>query len=234
MATQPLAAIATQQTDTSAVSPQTRRLLTSGIVAGPLFFAVWALQAFTREGFDPSRHPASLLALGDHGWIQIGNFVVTGALFCACAEGVRRVMQPGKGGTWGPRLIGAFGAGLIISGVFVTDAGAGFPAGAPAGAPQLSWHGAVHEVGHLVALVSWTAACFVIRRRFAARGERGLSRLCIAAPLAVLVVGAWPQLDSLSVRILVATAIQFAFVAVVAARLRRGLAEAAAPRTNAW
>jgi hypothetical protein len=61
----------------------------AGIVAGPLFLVVWALQAFTRDGFDPGRHPLSLLSLGDLGWIQIANFVATGALFVACAVGLR-------------------------------------------------------------------------------------------------------------------------------------------------
>jgi hypothetical protein len=69
---------------------------------------------------------------------------------------------------------------LIVAGVFVTDAGAGFPAGAPAGAPEMSWHGALHEVGYLVVMLSWTAACFVFRRRFAALGQRGWARVCVA------------------------------------------------------
>ncbi|MGH3385996.1 MAG: DUF998 domain-containing protein [Nocardioidaceae bacterium] len=208
----------THQTATPRVS--TTRLLAGGIVAGPLFLVVWALQAFTREGFDPSRHPLSLLSLGDLGWVQIANFVVTGTLFAACAVGMRRALQLGLGGTWGPRLIGAFGAGLIGAGVFVTDPGAGFPTGAPAGAPEVSWHGALHEVGYVVAMLSWTAAAFVLRRRFAARGERGLSRLCVTAVAAVLVVSAWPHLDSLSIRIVIATGIQFGLVAVLAAHLR--------------
>ncbi len=38
-----------------AASPQTARLLSGGIVAGALFLAVWALQAFTRDGFDVGR-----------------------------------------------------------------------------------------------------------------------------------------------------------------------------------
>ena len=50
-------------------------LLTSGMIAGPLFIIVSLILAFTREGFDLVRHPASLLALGHLGWIQIANFV---------------------------------------------------------------------------------------------------------------------------------------------------------------
>lgn len=93
---------ASQQPATPGVSHQTARLLTAGIVAGPLFLALWVLQAFIRDGFDPGRHPISLLSLGHLGWIQIANFVVTGALFVACAVGLRRVLHPGPGGTWDP------------------------------------------------------------------------------------------------------------------------------------
>jgi len=56
-------------------------LLTGGVVAGPLFVAVGLAQAFTRAGFDPVRHPLSLLSLGDLGWLQITNFVTAGLLF---------------------------------------------------------------------------------------------------------------------------------------------------------
>ena len=217
---------ASQQTATPAVSQQTARLLTAGIVAGPLFLVVWALQAFTRDGFDPGRHPLSLLSLGDLGWIQIANFVVTGALFVACAVGLRHVLHPGPGGTWGPRLVGAVGAGLMVAGVFVTDAGAGFPAGAPAGAPETSWHGALHDVGYVMVTLSWTAACLVFRRRFAALGQRRWARACVATVVAALVLGGWPDLDSFSIRIVISTAVQFGLVAAVAARLRRGLLDA--------
>jgi hypothetical protein len=218
---------ASQQTATPGVSHQIAWLLTAGIVAGPLFLAVWALQAFTRDGFDPGRHPISLLSLGQLGWIQIANFVVTGALLVGCAVGLRHVLHRGRGGTWGPWLVGAFGAGLILAGVLVTDAGAGFPSGAPAGAPKLSWHGALHEVGYLVALVSWTAACFVFRGRFATLGRRrGWARACVATVAAFLVLSGWPDWNSLSIRIVIATAVQFGLVAAVAARLRRGLPQA--------
>jgi hypothetical protein len=112
---------------------ETARLLAAGVVAGTLFLDVWALQAFTRDGSDSTRHPLSLLSLGALGWIQIANFVVTGWLFVACVVGLRRVLHAARGGTWGPRLVGTFGAGLILAGLFFTDAGAGFPVGAPAG-----------------------------------------------------------------------------------------------------
>jgi Protein of unknown function (DUF998) len=68
-------------TPPAAPTAQTARLLGCGIVAGPLFLAVVFLQAFTRDGFDLSRHPLSLLSLGELGWVQMANFVVTGVLY---------------------------------------------------------------------------------------------------------------------------------------------------------
>ena len=208
-------------TQEATIAIRTTRLLACGIVAAPLFPVAALIQAFTRDGFDLNRHPISLLSLGDHGWIQITNFVVTGVLYIACAAGLRRVLGRGRGGTWGPRLVAALGVGLILAGVFVTDAGAGFPAGAPEPRPEMSWHGALHELGFLVVTVSWTAACFVFRRRFAGVGQRGWARACIAAVVAVTVLIAWPDLDSFSVRAVVASALQFGVLAAVAAHLIR-------------
>jgi hypothetical membrane protein len=215
-----------QQTAPPPAAVETPRLLACGVVAGPLFVAVSLIQALVRDGFDLRRHPISLLSLGELGWIQTANFVVTGVLVVACAAGMRRVLRPGRGGTWGPLLIGALGAGLIVAGVFVTDAGAGFPPGAPAGAPgQISWHGILHEVGFIVAFLSCTAACLVFARRFATRRQWGWVAAGGAAALAALVLKLWPDPDGISVRLVLASAILFGFVAAVAARLATELTD---------
>jgi hypothetical protein len=206
-------------------SVKTVRLLVCGIVAGPLFVALWLIQALTRDGFDPNYHPVSLLSLGSMGWVQIVNFVATGALLVACAVGMRRALHPGRGGSWGPRLLAANGVGLLVAGVFLTDAGAGFPPGAPAGAPdRISWHGLIHEVGFVVASVSWLVFCAVLLRRFVALKQIGWVVASIVAPIAVLVVEAWPDLDTLALRLMIGSAISFGFVASLAAALARGVA----------
>lgn len=107
--------------------------LTAGIVAGPLFIIAALVQAFTREGFDWVRHPASLLSLGDAGWIQIANFVLSGILFIMCGIGLRRALTTGIGSRWASRLFVIFGLALIVGGVFTADPGLGFPPGAPEG-----------------------------------------------------------------------------------------------------
>jgi hypothetical protein len=90
--------MAPQTTTTTTASARIRPLLTAGIVAGPLFLVVWFVQAMVRDGFDPHRHPISLLALGGAGWVQIANFVLAGSLFIACAVGMRRAMGATTGG----------------------------------------------------------------------------------------------------------------------------------------
>jgi hypothetical protein len=197
-------------------------LLACGIAAAPLFLAVVLVQAATREGFDLTRHPISLLSLGDRGWIQIANFVVTGGLYLACAIGMRRVLHPGPGGRWGPWLVGVHGLGMVVAGVFLADAGAGYPPGAPAGAPeQLTWHGLLHELGFITANLAWIGFCVVFARRFARLGRRGWSGVCLAVLAAVLVVSAWPHLESLSTRLVLSTALSSTLVAVIAHLVRR-------------
>jgi hypothetical protein len=200
-----------------------RNLLYCGIVAGPLFIAASLIQAFTRTGFDLARHPLSLLSLGSLGWVQIVNFVVSGILYVLGAVGQRAALRQSRGGTWGPLFVGFSGIGLIIAGVFTADAGAGFPPGAPAGAPTMCWHGLLHEIGFMLSFVGAIGACAVFARRYAAIGRRGWMVAALATPVAALVVAGWPDLNTLSVRLVIATAILFGFLtAVMAQVLKQG------------
>ena len=198
-----------------------RRLLSAGLAAGPVLGLTWLAQGLVRDGYDFTRHPMSLLALGEGGWVQIASFCATGGLMLACAAGLRRTLTDGPGARWAPRLVAAIGVGLIAAGVFTTDPGAGFPAGAPEGAPVLSAHGILHEVSHLVVVAAWIALCFVLRTRFAREGDRAWARACVAAvPIAIALV-AFPHLDSFPVRIVVASVLQLGFVGLAARRLAR-------------
>lgn len=151
----------------------TRSLLGYGVIAGPLYVLVSLAQTLTRDGFDLSRHQWSLLSNGDLGWIQITNFVVTGLMIIAFAVGLRRVLRPGLGATWAPRLVGVYGASLIAAGAFRADPALGFPVGAPEEVTEVSWHGILHFAAAGVGFGCLIAACFVLARRFSAEGRRG-------------------------------------------------------------
>lgn len=164
----------------------TRGFLLCGAVAGPLFVLTVLIQDYTRPGFDPRRQALSLLALGEWGWVQVVNFVLAGVLNLLYAAGLRRRLHPGRAGTWGPRLIGAYGLGLFAVGVFRTDPAQGFPPGV-ATPTHPSFHGAVHALGGLFVFLALTAALAVFGRYLLARQERGWAVYCLAT--AVLLLG---------------------------------------------
>jgi hypothetical protein len=199
----------------------TRLLLAGGVVAAPLFLALWAVQAFTREGFRPAFHPVSLLSLGDAGWVQIASFVLTGALLVGAGLGLRRTSPPGAGATWTALLVALMGAGLVVAGVFVTDAGAGFPEGAPAGAPQLSWHGALHEAGFILTQLAFVALSVLLAVRSRRARRRGWMLVSILALVAAVGVAAVGSPDTMGIRLVASSAIELGLVATIAARALR-------------
>ncbi|MFG1650802.1 DUF998 domain-containing protein [Micromonospora sp. NPDC049275] len=197
----------------------TRALLAGGVLAGPLFGVVAAAQVLTRDGFDLSRQPLSLLALGDLGWIQTANFVLTGLLALAGAVGLRRTLSGEPGGTWGPALIAVHGLGLIIAGVLVSDPSMGWPAGAPEGTPDsVSWHAIGHGVGAGLAFGSLPIACLVFARTWWRAGQRLRAAFSLGCALAVVAVLAWPDQDTLSVRMALACVPTFGWLTALCAR----------------
>ncbi|RQW85216.1 DUF998 domain-containing protein [Micromonospora globispora] len=203
----------------------TRTLLAGAIAAGPVFGVVAAAQVLTRDGFDLSRQPLSLLALGELGWIQIANFVVSGLLSLAGAAGMRRALGGTPAGTWGPALVAVFGIGLVVAGVLVSDPSMGWPAGAPEGAPEtLSWHAVGHGVGAMLAFGSVTIACLVFARRFLHSRQRGWAAFSVLCAVATVVVMAWPDQDSISIRLAVGSAVIFGWLSAVSVSIRSHIA----------
>ncbi|MET9959935.1 DUF998 domain-containing protein [Streptomyces sp. NPDC006326] len=166
-------------------SPAVRRWLTGGMAAGPVFLAAGAAQGLARDGFDFRRNALSQLALGQAGWIQTANFLLAGALLVVGAVSLRRVLGRSPGGTWGPVLVGVFGASFWAAAAFPADAGAGFPAGAP-DATVMSGHGVVHMAAGMVGYLALCAAFVVFAGSLAARGHRRWAVTSRLAPVAVL------------------------------------------------
>ncbi|MET7394800.1 DUF998 domain-containing protein [Dactylosporangium sp. NPDC005572] len=144
------------------------RSVTPAVLAAPLFVAAAAAQAATRDGYDLTRHPVSMLALGDLGWIQTTVFVATALLTLAAVPAAQRLA-----GGWTPRLLALIGAGLLIAAAFEMDRADGFPVGTPAGPPStFSWHFIVHNVGGSLSFLSMLALCFVLSRRLTTAWRR--------------------------------------------------------------
>jgi hypothetical protein len=198
------------------MSTSSRTLLIGAVVATPLFVVLWAAQAFTREGFRPTYHPMSLLSLGDGGWVQVLNFVVVGLLIIGGGVGLGRTLGGGRLTRWIAVLIVLLGIGLVVAGVFVTDAGAGFPVGAPSGAPVMSWHGAVHEVGFVLTQLAFIAAGIVLAVKFGRARRRAMAAGCIAAVVAAVLVAAVGDPETLAIRLVVSSTIELGLISAVA------------------
>jgi hypothetical protein len=153
---------------------QTKLLLAGGVLAGPIYILVGIAQILTRAGFDITRHPLSMMSLGDLGWIQITNFIVTGLLVIAAAIGMRRLAQADKHLRRGALLIGIYGLGVVGGGLFVTDPALGSPPGTPDTYPTtMSWHGLLHFIFGQIGFLALIVASFVYARYFAKNNSRG-------------------------------------------------------------
>jgi Protein of unknown function (DUF998) len=161
---------------------------------------------------------------GDLGRIQIANFLVTGILVIACSKGMRQVMHPGRGGTWGPLLVGAYGLGLVGAGIFVADPALGFPPGTPAGPPAtISQHGLLHFVSGGLGFLGLIAACFVFANRFAALQQFGWAAYSAATGLiffaAFFGVASGSKKAWIIVAFTVAVVLAWLWISLLAARL---------------
>jgi hypothetical membrane protein len=208
--------------ETTSAATLTRVLLACGVMIAPVFMGVGIVQVLTRPGFDIKHLAISSLSLGDLGWIQIANFEITGLLAIACAVGLRRALRGGRGGTWGPVLIGVLGVGTIVSGIFNPDPAFGFPPGAPAGMPEtMSTHATIHTIASMASFASMTTACFVLGRAFASIGRGKWAIYCVASGILVpvlLVLGLSTK-DWVGVFLAVMVAIGFGCISAASARL---------------
>jgi hypothetical protein len=144
---------------------------------------VFLVDGATRPGYSPARLSVSALSLGERGWVQVGNFILTGMLIGACAVGLWRALPDVPGSTWGPVMLAAFAVGLIAAGAFVMDPPSGYPPGLePAGAAGRSWHGIAHDVASMVVFTALPAAALVLARAF--WGMPGLRWLAVASIVA--------------------------------------------------
>lgn len=157
-------------------------LLACGVVAPLLNGVVILVLGAIRPGYDAWIVPDSNLELGPGGWMQITNYIVTGALLLAFAVGVRLRLRAGRGSTAGPVLLGVYGLTFVVIGPVRPDPGLGYPPGA---SDALTVHGAVHILFGLAQFASLIAACFVLARSDEALERRGWHRYSIATGLLV-------------------------------------------------
>lgn len=163
----------------------TRIGLVAGVIASVIFIAVSTEEALTRDGFDLKRHAISMLSLGERGWIMAATFLVTGALVLGLARSLRGL----HAGRSAPLLVGGFGVGLVLAGIFPAPRGLGFPAGTPVDMqPEMTTTAILHSAGFNVAFGCLIAACFVFAKAYHSRGRGRVAAACLVTGLGLPVL----------------------------------------------
>lgn len=200
----------------------TRSMLGWGVVAGPFYVAFGLVLALTRDGFDLTRHSLSLLTLGDGGWMQVLNLVLTGAMAIVAGWGMRRAIRDrGRGASIAVMIAGA---AIILAGVFRPDPMDGFPTEAE---PVFSATGALHLAAGGIEFVALAVAAFVIAGFFASRDQRGraaASRIAGVVIIATFLAGAALSRDVAGVALLwIAVLASFAWLLITSVWVYRAV-----------
>jgi hypothetical protein len=168
----------------------TRSLLGYGVVAGAFYLVVGLALALTRQGFELTSHPLSLLMLGDRGWMQRANIIVTGAMTLAAAVGFARALAPSAAGRRTGVLLGVYGVALVAGGLFPPDPMEGFP---PGSTDDATITGVLHLAAGGIGFLALSSAALVVAGWITETGSpRGgaLSRAAAAVILGGFLGGA--------------------------------------------
>lgn len=153
----------------------------AGMVCPVLFVTVFTVYGWLCPGYSPTSMFVSELSLGPYGWVQMLNFVLTGALMVVFGRGLAVHFTTGAASRAGPVLVQCMGVSLMVSGLFATDPSAMFD--------QASAHGVVHGIFGAIFFTLAPVSCFVFYRRFRSdRPWRPLAAWTLAAGI-ILTLG---------------------------------------------
>jgi hypothetical protein len=210
------------------ISPADRRLLTAGQLAGILFCGVATYGIMTRPGFDLQRHAISVLSLGEGGWTMVSAFILSGLMTLACALGLSHIVKEGRGRRALPVLVGVYGLGLVLAGIFPAPAGYGFPAGTPEDQlPVMTPAAIMHSVAFMIAFSSLIIACFVAAARLP--GASALPSLAAGLLMPLLVGLGMSGIMAPGVAFFIAAIIGWAWLAIVVMQLAGQSVQAVGP-----
>lgn len=193
-----------------------------GVIAGPVFVLAFLFEGATRADYNWLRHPVSSLALGEFGWMQVVNFLVSGALLVIFATALWQRSR------WAAIFVGLAGIGLIGAGLFVTDPLGGYPPGTAARVVYTPL-GVAHDVFSLLFFLGLPLACIVFAIDFFRTGHQWLALDSVLTPIGFLVLfvlagigfgqtPGWVEWGGLFQRLSIV--IGFAWITVVALSLR--------------
>lgn len=187
-----------------------RLMLHAGIAAALLFFIVPTILIYTRAGFDIERHAISMLSLGEGGWVMKTVFIASGLLVLSCAYGLYTELSRAPGGIAASLLVAAYGAGLILAGIFDAPEGLGFPPGTPMDQqPEMTTAAILHSIAFMIAFGGLILSCFAFAYHFWQTEQAVWAAISVAAGIAM------PVLIGLGMSMTVAPGIAFYWAAML-------------------
>ncbi len=154
----------------------------AGIVGPILFVAVFTIEGFLRQGYNPLTTYISDLSIGDRGIVQILNFIVFGFLFLIFSYGVTLEFRERNLSLMGPRVFTVMAVLLILSGPLVTQ-----PAGTPLS--EMTWMGMLHNILGACFFVLGPVSCYVFWRSIRADpGWTSIRGITLAAGILLTII----------------------------------------------
>ncbi len=142
------------------MTPELKKLTAwAGIIFPALFVITFTLEDFLRPGYNALADFISALSLGPRGWIQITNFILTGALMFVFTRRIAAEFPTGKASRGGLIFLTMIAVLFMVSGPFVMD-----PAETPVN--QGTVHGTIHGILGSLAFLLMPISTFVYLRRF--------------------------------------------------------------------
>jgi hypothetical protein len=171
----------------------TRALLTSGQSACILFVLIFLFLGSRRDDYSSLKYPVSSLALGEEGWMQRINFLLSGSLILVSAYGFKKITRIIKAGKYIPVYIAAAGTGLACAGIFTTDPVYGYPPAEPYHNTQFTITGHLHDMVSFFFFIGLVISCFQAGKIFKDHGQKMKYRLLKSASvlmvLSLLITG---------------------------------------------
>ena len=126
-------------------------------IAGTVFFTLAVIGLhFLRPDYNPVTRFMSEFAVGRYGYVMTIAFFALGLGSLALALGIRRGVAPSRAKSAGSFLLGIFGIGVFLAGIFPTDL-----QGSPA-----TTAGTIHDTASLISFVVLISAIFLNSRGF--------------------------------------------------------------------
>ncbi len=135
-----------------------RRAALAGMTAAVLFVTVFSVYGGMLPGYSANSMFVSELSLAPYGWIQILNFVLTGALVFVFGRGLGAYSRTGAAAQTGPILVQILGLSLFMSGPFTTDS--------LVPSDAASTHGLIHGLFGALFFALAPVTCFVFAHRW--------------------------------------------------------------------